>query len=73
MHDSYDYRDAYGQRARIVDERRGKRPFRLLVYAPNGCCTHNGIYYTYRAARNALDGLGYCWSEQRARVFAWAN
>ena len=63
MGERHDFTDAYRQRARIVDEQRGRRPFRLLVYTPNGCCSHNGIYHTYGAARNALDSLGYCWSE----------
>lgn len=65
MNGRHDYRDAYGQRARILDEQRGARPFRLLVYTPNGCISHNGIYATERAAKMALRGLGYCWSEQR--------
>ena len=64
MGDRHDYRDAYGQHARIVDEQRGKYPFRLLVYTPNGGISHNGVYSTHRAARAALNGLGYCWSEQ---------
>ena len=59
-----DYRDAYGQHARICDERRGKYPFRLLVYTPTGCCSHNGVYATETAAKMAMRGLGYCWSEQ---------
>ena len=68
MGEKHDYRDAYGQIGRILDEQRGDKPFRLLVYTPNGCCSHNGIYSTYRAARRALDALGYCWSE---RVPKW--
>lgn len=66
MSETHDYRDAYGQRARILDEQRGTRPFRLLVYTPNGCISHNGIYATERAAKMAMRGLGYCWSEQHA-------
>ena len=68
MGDIHDYRDAYGQLARITDERRGKRPFRLLVYTPIGGVSHNGIYSTHAAAMRALESLGYCWSECRTRL-----
>lgn len=57
------YRDAYGQRATIQDERRGRYPYRLKVYPPGGKCSYNAIFATYRAARAALDAQGYCWAE----------
>lgn len=56
------YRDAYGQRATIRDEGRGRYPYRLKVYSPRGGCSYNAVFASYRAARAALNGQGYCWA-----------